>query len=197
MFFHQLCHLNCKISIHNTAFCCLGLHSLLAQIISSPFYEEIRTRRQLGYIVYATPYEMLETPALGFVVQSPSASQTEIDQAVTEFSKEFANTLAGLTDERLNQEKQAVISELLEQDRQLGEVSSRYWREIDRGAESFNSREQLAEAVKNVRLQELLDSFRKAALKREQSLRVVTGGNGLQADQALGRLAELPPVPTS
>ena len=170
---------------------------LLAQIISSPFYEEIRTRRQLGYIVYATPYEMLETPALGFVVQSPSASQTEIDQAVTEFSKEFANTLAGLTDERLNQEKQAVISELLEQDRQLGEISSRYWREIDRGAESFNSREQLAEAVKNVRLQELLDSFRKAALKREQSLRVVTGGNGLQADQALGRLAELPPVPTS
>ncbi|WP_341581621.1 insulinase family protein [Marinobacter metalliresistant] len=181
----------------NTSFQERARFRLLAQIISSPFYEEIRTSRQLGYIVYATPYEMLETPALGFVVQSPSASQTEIDQAVTEFSVEFESTLAGLSSERLNQEKQAVISKLLEQDRQLGEISSRYWREIDRGAESFNSREQLAEAVRNVRLQELLDTFRKAVLKREQSLRVVTGGNGLQADQALGKLTELPPVPAS
>ncbi len=181
----------------NTSFEERARFRLLAQIISSPFYEEIRTSRQLGYIVYATPYEMLETPALGFVVQSPSASQTEIDQAVTEFSAVFENTLAGLTDERLNQEKQAVISKLLEQDRQLGEISSRYWREIDRGAESFDSREQLAEAVKNVSLQELLDTFRKAVLEREQSLRVVTGGNGLQADRALGKLTELPPVPAS
>ena len=181
----------------NTSFEERARFHLLAQIISSPFYEEIRTSRQLGYIVYATPYEMLETPALGFVGQSPSATQTEIDQAVTEFSKGFENTLAGLTDDRLNQEKQAVVSKLLEQDRQLGEISSRYWREIDRGAESFDSREQLAEAVKNVSLQELLDTFRKAVLEREQSLRVVTGGNGLQAERALGKLTELPPVPAS
>ncbi len=179
----------------NTSFEERARFQLLAQIISSPFYEEIRTTRQIGYIVYATPYEMLETPALAFVVQSPSASQTEIDQAVAAFSAEFANTLAGLTDERLNQEKQAVISKLLEQDRQLGEISSRYWREIDRGAERFDSRERLAEAVKNVSLKTLLDTFRKAVLEREQSLRVVTGGNGLQADRALGKLTELPPVP--
>ncbi len=181
----------------NTSFEERARFQLLAQIISSPFYEEIRTTRQIGYIVYATPFEMLETPALGFVVQSPSASQAEIDQAVTDFSAEFESTLAGLTDERLNQEKQAVISKLLEQDRQLGEISSRYWREIDRGAENFDSRERLAKALNNVSLQALLDTFREAVLEREQSLRVVTGGNGLPAAQALGQLTELPPVPAS
>lgn len=181
----------------NTGFAERARYRLLGQLISSPFYEEIRTNRQLGYIVYATPFEMLETPALGFVVQSPSASQAEIDQAVREFSRGFEEVLAGLSDTRLDREKQSVISKLLEQDRQLGDISSRYWREIDRGMATFDSREQLAHAVKKVTSQELLDTFRKAVLEREQALRVVTGGNGLEADRALGKLTELPPVPAS
>ncbi|PTB92137.1 peptidase M16, partial [Marinobacter sp. Z-F4-2] len=164
----------------NTSFEERARFRLLAQIISSPFYEEIRTNRQLGYIVYATAFEMLETPALGFVVQSPSASRAEIDRAVQEFSNSFEETLTTLTPERLDREKQAVISKLLERDRQLGEISSRYWREIDRGMDSFDSRKQLANAVKQVSQQALLETFRKAVLERAQSLQVVTGGDGLE-----------------
>ena len=181
----------------NTSFEERARFRLLAQIISSPFYEEIRTNRQLGYIVYATPFEMLETPALGFVVQSPSATRAEIDQAVQEFSNSFEETLSALTAERLEREKQAVISKLLEKDRQLSEISSRYWREIDRDMESFDSREQLADAVRGVSKAALLETFRKSVLERDQSLQVVTGGDGLEASRALGRLTELPPVPAS
>jgi secreted Zn-dependent insulinase-like peptidase len=181
----------------NTSFEERARFRLLAQIISSPFFEELRTNRQLGYIVYATPFEMLETPALGFVVQSPSATRLEIDQAVQEFSSNFEETLSALTPERLEREKQAVISKLLERDRQLGEISSRYWREIDRGVEGFDSREQLASAVKQVSQEALLETFRNAVLERSQSLQVVTGGDGLEANRALGRLTELPPVPAS
>jgi len=36
-----------------------------------------------------------------------------------------------------------------------------------------------------------------AVLERKQALEVVTGGNGLEANRALGRLTELPPVPAS
>lgn len=179
----------------NTSFEERARFRLLAQIISSPFYEEIRTNRQLGYIVYATAFEMLETPALGFVVQSPSASRAEIDQAIQAFSNDFEETLSALTPERLEREKQAVIGKLLERDRQLGEISSRYWHEIDRGMDSFDSRQQLANAVAQVSQQALLETFRKAVLERAQSLRVVTGGDGMEASQALGRLTELPPVP--
>jgi secreted Zn-dependent insulinase-like peptidase len=181
----------------NTSFEERARFRLLAQIISSPFYEEIRTNRQMGYIVYATPFEMLETPALGFVVQSPSASPAEIDQAVQEFSNSFEETLSALTAERLDREKQAVISKLLERDRQLGEISSRYWREIDRGMDTFDSRQQLANSIKQVGKPQLLETFRKAVLERKQALEVVTGGNGLEANRALGRLTELPPVPAS
>ncbi|MBS8239767.1 peptidase M16 [Marinobacter lipolyticus] len=147
---------------------------LLGQIISSPFYEEIRTNRQLGYIVYATPFEMLEMPALGLVVQSPEASAQEIDQAIAEFSSDFEETLSDLSDTELEREKQAVISKLKEQERTLGEISERFWREIDRGATDFDSRERLVEAVKAVDQEQLLDIYRSAALERHRALQVIT-----------------------
>ena len=179
----------------NTGFAERARYRLLAQIISSPFYEEIRTNRQLGYLVYATPFEILETPALGFVVQSPTASQEEIDQAVQEFAEAFESQLAGLDDASLQREKQAVISKLLERDRQLGDVSGRYWREIDRNASGFDSREKLAQAIQSVTRAELVQTFRQAVLEREQALRVVTGQGDANADGSLSRLMARPPVP--
>lgn len=167
---------------------------LLAQIISSPFYEEIRTQQQLGYIVYATPFELLETPALGFVVQSPSASTETIDSAVRDFSEDFQATLSHLSEERLDREKQAVTSGILERDRRLGDISGRYWREIDRGADDFDSRQKLANAVKTVSLEELEATFKDAVLSRDHSLRAVTNGDGLSASEARTRLLQQPPV---
>ena len=179
----------------NTSFEERARFRLLAQIISSPFYEDIRTTRQLGYIVYATPFEMLETPALGFVVQSPTASQNEIDLAVREFTKGFEKTLSNLDGKRLEREKQAVISSLLERDRQLSEISGRYWREIDRGSGNFDSREKLAKAVKAVSLEELKTTFTDAVLNRGRALRAVTGGEGLRPDAARELILKQPPVP--
>ena len=167
---------------------------LLAQVVSSPFYEEIRTTRQLGYIVYATAFEMLETPALGLVVQSPEADAQAIDQAVQAFSADFESQLAELDDNRLNREKQAVISQLLQQDRQLGEVSGRYWREIDRNNEDFDSREQLAEAIRKVSLEDLKKTYRKTLLDRERALMVVTGKDGENQKQILEQLRKRGPV---
>jgi secreted Zn-dependent insulinase-like peptidase len=181
----------------NTGFAERARFRLLAQIISSPFYEDIRTTRQLGYIVYATPFEILETPALGFVVQSPKATQAQIDQAVREFSAQFEARLASMDQASLNREKQAVISKLLERDRQLGDISERYWREIDRAATNFDSRERLAEAVQAVKQDALLETFRQAVLNRERTLRVVTGQSDQNADNALSLLLARPPVPAS
>ncbi|WP_375171181.1 insulinase family protein [Marinobacter sp.] len=181
----------------NTGFAERARFRLLAQVISSPFYEDIRTTRQLGYIVYATPFEILETPALGFVVQSPKATQAQIDQAVREFSAQFEARLASMDQASLNREKQAVISKLLERDRQLGDISGRYWREIDRAATDFDSRERLAEAVQAVKKDALLETFRQAVLNRERTLRVVTGQSDQNADSALSLLLAQPPVPAS
>ena len=151
-------------------------YRLLTQIIRSPFYENIRTQRQLGYIVYATSFEMLETPAIALVVQSPDTRPQAINAAVDEFMESFASTLASLGSKDLEQEKQAVISGILEQDRQLGDISGRFWHEIDRGNSNFDSREQLVTAIENVSLAQLQSTFHTALEQRERALLVTSEG---------------------
>lgn len=168
---------------------------LLGQIISSPFFEELRTNRQLGYIVYATPYEMLEAPALGFVVQSPEASAEQINRAVREFSVAFRDQLAGLSDQDLEREKQAVISKLLEQDRRLGEISERYWREIDRDSTDFNSREKLADAIRRVSRDALVDTLDNQIIDRERALRVFTTDSAATNTGVIEQLMQRSAVP--
>ncbi|OZB19680.1 MAG: peptidase M16 [Marinobacter sp. 34-60-7] len=170
---------------------------LLAQIMSSPFYEEIRTNRQMGYIVYATAFEILETPALGLVVQSPDANGEAIDEAVSAFADDFATQLSALDNARLEREKQAVISQLLERDRQLGEVSSRYWQEIDRENPDFDSRQTLAEAIRNVSLSDLIATFERTLTERERGLLVITAEDGANRDEILTQLRQRGPVPAN
>ena len=169
-------------------------YQLLAQIISSPFYEDIRTTRQLGYIVYATAFEILETPALGLLVQSPEASAKAIDDAVSKFARNFDETLAKLPQSQLNREKQAVISKLMERDRQLGEVSGRYWREIDRENYQFDSREQLAAAIREVTLEDLKHTYREALIERKRALQVLTGEKVTNQQEILDELRQRKPV---
>ena len=172
-----------------------AVYRLLGQIISSPFYEELRTNRQLGYIVYATSYEMLETPALGFVVQSPNASATEINEAVAAFASDFADTLANMSESDLKREKQAIISKLLEKDRRLGEISERYWQEIDRGDTNFDSRQAMANAIRRVSKEQLMNVLQSKLIDRDQALRTFTQSEPSSEQALLDSLYERPFVP--
>ena len=197
----------------NTSLAERAQYRLLTQIVRSPFYKNIRTQRQLGYIVYATSFEMLETPAIALVVQSPDTRPQAINAAVDEFMASFASTLASIGSKDLEQEKQAVISGILEQDRQLGDISGRFWHEIDRGNSNFDSREQLATAIENVSLAQLQSTFRTALEQRERALLVTSEGqitdvsaneapeasqtasaNHSNADEQMQKLRAQPPV---
>ncbi|MEX0605336.1 MAG: insulinase family protein [Marinobacter sp.] len=178
----------------NKTFAERAKYSLLAQIVGAPFYEQIRTQQQLGYVVYATSYEILETPALGFIVQSPGATAEEIDTATQKFSETFADTLKNMTEADLEREKQAVISRLLERERSLGEISERFWREIDRGQTDFNSREELADAVRKVSHDDLIASYESAVIKRSQALKVITGAEPGNMEAVIEQLRDRPTV---
>jgi len=105
------------------------------------------------------------------------------------------NTLSDMSPADLTREKQAVISKLLEKDRQLGEISGRYWQEIDREETSFNSREQLAEAVRNVSRAELMEAFQTRVVERSRALRVDTTRAATDGQAVMETLRARPFVP--
>jgi secreted Zn-dependent insulinase-like peptidase len=87
-----------------------------------------------------------------------------------------------------------VISQILEQDRQLGDISQRYWSEIDRGNEAFDSRQQMVRAVQSITAKELMKTFNSAVLQRTRALKVVSGDEDTSDRPAIQQIRQAPPV---
>lgn len=170
---------------------------VLAQFVEAPFFDELRTRKQLGYVVFANSMSMLEVPALALLVQSPIASAPELRGHIDEFMGAYTHKLAELEAEALEDNKNAVLSRLLERDTQLDERTNRYWNEIDRGYFEFDLRERFAAAVRSI----TLDDFKRfcAATFGGEAGRLVIEVNGAaaagrdnqQADQDLDKLTRI------
>jgi len=137
--------------------------AFLRQILSAPFYLELRTRQQLGYVVFATGMSLIEVPGISFIIQSPGSPASELETRIRVFLDDYFSELQMMPDAVFERHRAGLLSRILESDKTLRERSNRYWREIDRRRLTFDSPARLAEAVRKVTKAELL-SFYKAVL---------------------------------
>ena len=145
-------------------------YRVMGQVLSSPFYKTIRTNQQMGYIVKAMAYPILDVPALGFIVQSPDNSHDEIDTAVQAFLESQKKRLTGMSSERFQRQKKAVISRIAQDPTQLSEVADRYWQEIDRKNLNFDTREKLISAIRDLDQDRFREIFQQQVLDRPRQL---------------------------
>jgi secreted Zn-dependent insulinase-like peptidase len=135
-------------------------YALLAQLLATPFYQDLRTDKQLGYVVFASPMPLLELPGITFVVQSPVASPEEIEAHMERFLSAYDDTLATLDDAQLEQTKAGLISRILEQPQTLSQQTGLFWRDLRYGHLKFDSRERLASSVGQIDVETLRDAYR-------------------------------------
>ena len=147
-----------------------ALFALANQIVSTPFYYQLRTQKQLGYSVFSYPFTIMDAPALSFVVQSPNTSAADLDQHIDAFIDEFVTSLNAMGDDEFAKHKQAVLTKLLEKDKNLAQRSNRYWYEIDRENAAFDSREQIAEALRGIKQEEFTSGIKDYLLKDRKRL---------------------------
>ena len=168
--------------------------ALLNEILATPFYNELRTERQLGYIVFATYMPLREVPGLALVVQSPNTDPVALEQQYDRFLDEARQRLAQLPDTELEGFKQSLIARINQQDNRLGERSERLWRELDRDNLRFDTREQLTAATVAIDRQHLLarlDQLRQRQLAlRSFGNEVSSGGKREDDSSALLALKE-------
>jgi len=150
--------------------------ALLAQIVSSAFYNDLRTQNQLGYVVFASPYTLSEVPGLVFVVQSPTASPSAIESHINRFIREFSDRLTDMTDDEYHAQQQGLLSRILEREHDLNARSGRYWNELDNEEFEFDSQDRLASAVRAIGRDEFVAFYRAALLQRNRFLIVQTPG---------------------
>ncbi len=125
-------------------------YGLSAQLIRQPYYSQLRTEQQLGYVVTAVPAVMRTTPGLAFIVQSPSVSSLELLQHTQNFLKDYSSVLQSMDNGEFETHKAALISRLVEKDKNLSGRTSRYWNDLDARILSFDSRKQIADEISGI-----------------------------------------------
>ena len=136
-----------------------ALFRLLAQLIARPFYNDLRTQQQLGYVVSAAAMPLRNIPGLALVVQSPNTEPQQLEQHVERFLTAFGQRLTEVSEDDLANHKQGLSKRILSRAQTLTERSQRYWQEINHGYLDFNSREQLAAATQAIGKAELVNAY--------------------------------------
>ncbi len=159
--------------------------ALLNEILSAPFYTQLRTEQQLGYIVFATPMSLRQMPGIALVVQSPNASPDIIQQRMNDFLENFKQQINDMSDEQILQFKRSLNARINAQDRQLQDRSNRLWREIDLDETEFNTQKKLTEAINRLNKNDLVATF-SALLTRQMLLKNNgSGSEDVQTAQSL------------
>ena len=133
--------------------------ALIVQATGNRFFHELRTEREIGYIVFATFMPMLDVPGLALVVQSPSNSPETLHRHVDSFLERSTAVLRDMPDAVFERHRGAVEGSLLEEETRLDERTARYWNAIDRESYEFDRRERLIEALRAVTRGELVDAW--------------------------------------
>lgn len=128
---------------------------LLGQMMHAPYYTYMRTERQYGYVVFATPYPMLEQAGLAFIIQSPTAQSQHLLDETERFMQSFELQLLSMKEDAFTAHKQGLIQRLLEKPKNLREKTNRFWREIDRENTDFNTAESIAAEVEKLTKEEV------------------------------------------
>ena len=130
---------------------------LLGQIVRASYYTYMRTERKFGYVVFATPYPILDQGGLAFIVQSPTTDSTILFDESQQFLHKYVANIRQMSDEDFTAHQQGLITNLMKKPLNLQEKSNRFWSEIDRNNTQFNTQQTLADFIAELNKNEVAD----------------------------------------
>jgi len=142
-------------------------HMMLArQLLQPAFYNELRTEKQMGYVVAAIAAPLLNLENSLLVVQSPSVVEGEIIKEIDVFLDEQYEQLG----ETFAINQQSLIKKLREPARSLKEQGERYWSAITTYDNHFSRRLDLVEAVARITPDSLNNFYRAVFMDKNRRL---------------------------
>jgi len=125
-------------------------YGLLSQLVRSPYFTDLRTEQQLGYVVAAANGRQYKTPGLVFVVQSPVASSEQVQKATIDFVDGYANVLANMPATEFAAAKAGYLNALREKDKNQHGRAQRYWGDLLLDINTFDGSELIAAEVEKL-----------------------------------------------
>jgi len=126
-----------------------ALLALVHHLIKEPAFNELRTEEQLGYLVHTSiSTSGDDIKGLLVMIQSDAFDPLHLDKRVEAFLERFRTTLVHMTIDDFKTNVDAVVKNFLEQNKNLGEESTRYWDAITKRNYMFHKYQRIAEYVK-------------------------------------------------
>eukprot|EP00981_Chlorochromonas_danica_P009292 scaffold2602_cov177-Ochromonas_danica.AAC.13 len=123
---------------------------LLEHMISEPAFDVLRTKEQLGYMVWATIKRLaLNMLGLAFVVQSSHKDPIYLDGRIEAFLESYRAELASMSPETVQTFIQSAIDKLLEKPKNLNNEAGEYKEEIVNKTYLFNHKDYLVEKLRD------------------------------------------------
>lgn len=103
---------------------------LLDQMTHEPAFDQLRTKEQLGYVVFTGARPTSTTIGFRFIIQSEKTPQY-LESRIDNFLCSWAETLEQMSDAEFEGHKRSLITKRLEKLKNLDQESGRLWSYID------------------------------------------------------------------
>jgi secreted Zn-dependent insulinase-like peptidase len=151
---------------------------VLGEMLSAPFYNSLRTEKQLGYVVSAFASHFGPVPGLALLAQSPVADEAALQQEFEGFLAGYTQQVGALTQADLERYQLSLLGNLEEKPKNLSEMNGRFVESLGMGYEDFDFRPQLASAIRALTLAELQQAYGDLVAKESRSLWLKTAEPG-------------------
>jgi insulysin len=108
---------------------------LFSQMTDEPAFDQLRSKEQLGYVVWSGSRYNATTMGYRVIIQSERNAKY-LESRIESFLRTFGTTLENMTEEEFEGHKRSVINKRLEKLKNLGSETGRFWSHI--GSEYFD-----------------------------------------------------------
>ncbi|OTA16684.1 zinc protease [Xenorhabdus vietnamensis] len=140
---------------------------LLSSILSPWFYDQLRTKEQLGYAIFAFNQNVGKQWGLGFLLQSNSKQPDYLHQRYQSFYQQADKKLKAMSDAEFEQYKKSLLKEMREPPQTFYSEVDRYYADFGRNNFKFDTREKTIAAMEKATKAQLIAFYEKAVIKRQ------------------------------
>jgi insulysin len=159
LFYRQLQHPDKVLALYiqapSSTYADTARMQLIRQILQPEFFHQLRTEKQMGYVVANIPFSLQQVEGSLFLVQSPNFAEADIQQAIDD----FLGDKTALFKQEFAAQKDSLIQKLKESPRSIREQNARYWQSILLEDYDFDRRQRLIEVLSHLSVEELLHYY--------------------------------------
>ncbi|KAJ1822793.1 metalloprotease [Coemansia sp. RSA 2599] len=130
-----ICQIQCNSGLDRTQTC---IRVLLAKILYEPFFDQLRTKEQLGYLVSTREMSFRQAKGkISFEIQS-SFNPAYLTLRINHFLHNFRQTLVEYEDARLVRTIESIVETWRENHKSISDEAGAHWSHIVGGDYTFN-----------------------------------------------------------